>query len=136
KSLAARSGTRIEFDVAPGVTRAPPGLGTTVFRLVQEAVGNALRHARSTVVRVTLRDESDALRLVVEDDGIGFDPALVNRSARRGAHLGLLGMTERVRSAGGTLEIESRPGAGSRIIAVIPFEKPGSSGPTERSAAT
>lgn len=136
KSLATRSGTRIEFEVAPGVERAPPGLGTTVFRLVQEAVGNALRHARATVVRVTLRDEDDALRLVVEDDGVGFDPALVNRSARRGAHLGLLGMTERVRSAGGTIEIESRPGAGSRIIAFIPFERPGHAGPTERSSAT
>ncbi|NJD30410.1 MAG: hypothetical protein FIB04_00780 [Gammaproteobacteria bacterium] len=136
KSLATRSGTRIEFDVARGVERAPPGLGTTVFRLVQEAVGNALRHARATVVRVTLRDEDDALRLLVEDDGVGFDPALVNRSARRGAHLGLLGMTERVRSAGGTIEVESRPGAGSRIIAFIPFERPGHAGPTERSSGT
>jgi signal transduction histidine kinase/ligand-binding sensor domain-containing protein len=136
KSLAVRSGTRIEFDVAPGVTRAPPGLNTTVFRVVQEAVGNALRHARSTVVRVTLRDEDDALRLVVEDDGIGFDPAAVGRSARRGANLGLLGMTERVRNAGGTIELESRPGAGSRIIARIPFQRPGSAGPEGRSTTT
>ncbi len=124
KSLAARSGVRIEFDVAPGVTRTPPGLSTTVFRLVQEAVGNALRHARASVVRVTLGDEPDALRLVVEDDGVGFDPAAVARSAQRGEHLGLLGMTERVRSAGGTIEVESRPGAGSRITVRIPHERP------------
>jgi signal transduction histidine kinase len=136
KALAARSGTRIEFDAAPGVTRAPPGLNTTVFRLVQEAVGNALRHARATVVRVTLQDEDAALHLVVEDDGVGFDPAAVTRSARRGAHLGLLGMTERVRSAGGTLEVQSRPGAGSRIMARIPFARPGLAGPKDRSAAT
>jgi signal transduction histidine kinase len=136
KSLAARSGTRLEFEVAPGVTRAPPGLGTTVFRLVQEAVGNALRHARATVVRVTLRDEDGALRLVVEDDGIGFDPAAVKRSAQRGAHLGLLGMTERVRNAGGTIELESRPGAGSRIIASIPFERPSRPEPTDGRADT
>ncbi len=121
KSMAARSGTRIELDVAPGVTLTPRGLNTTVFRLVQEAVSNALRHARASVVRVTLRDETDALRLVVEDDGIGFDPAAVPR----GAHLGLLGMTERVRSAGGTIELESRPGAGSRIAARIPHARPG-----------
>jgi signal transduction histidine kinase/ligand-binding sensor domain-containing protein len=136
KSMAERSGTRIEFDVSPGVTRAPRGLGTTVFRLVQEAVGNALRHARATEVRVTLRDEDAVLRLAVEDDGIGFDPAAAKRSARRGAHLGLLGMTERVRNAGGTIEFESRPGAGSRIIARIPFERPGSVGPTDRSSVT
>jgi signal transduction histidine kinase len=107
-----------------------------VFRVVQEAVGNALRHARATVVRVTLRDEDDALRLVVEDDGIGFDPAAVGRSARRGANLGLLGMTERVHNAGGTIELESRPGAGSRIIARIPFQRPGSAGPEGRSTTT
>jgi signal transduction histidine kinase len=136
KSLAERSGTRIEFDAAPGVARTPPGLNTTVFRLVQEAVGNALRHARASVIRVTLRDESDALRLVVEDDGVGFDPTDVTRSARRGAHLGLLGMTERVRSAGGTIELESRPGAGSRIAARIPHARPGPAGQVGRSAAT
>ena len=136
KSLSARSGTRIEFDVAPGVSRTPSGLNTTVFRLVQEAVGNALRHARARVVRVTLRDEPDALRLVVEDDGVGFDPAAVSRSARRGEHLGLLGMTERVRGAGGTIDFESRPGAGSRVVVRIPFDRPGRTDPTHRSTAT
>jgi signal transduction histidine kinase/ligand-binding sensor domain-containing protein len=123
-TASARSGVRIEFEVAPGVSRAPPGLNTTVFRLVQEAVGNALRHASARVVRVTLRDEDDALWLVVEDDGVGFDPAVASRSAWRGTNLGLLGMTERVRSAGGTIEFESRPGAGSRVIARVPFERP------------
>jgi len=134
KSLAARSGMRIEFDAAPGVTRTPAGLSTTVFRLVQEAVGNALRHARAGVVRVTLRDEPDALRLFVEDDGVGFDPAAVARSAQRGEHLGLLGMTERVRSAGGTIELDSRPGAGSRIAVRIPHERPQPEGDSDSGA--
>jgi signal transduction histidine kinase len=125
KSMAARSGTPLELDVAPGVARTPPGLNTTVFRLVQEAVGNALRHARASVVRVTLRDELDALQLIVEDDGVGFDPAVVSRSTQRGEHLGLLGMSERARNAGGTIELESGPGAGSRVVARIPYERPG-----------
>lgn len=124
KSMAARSGTRIELDVAPDVIRTTPGLDTTVFRLVQEAVGNALRHARAKLVRVTLRDEPDALRLVVLDDGVGFDLAAVTRSAQRGEHLGLLGMTERVHGAGGTIELQSRPGAGSRIAVHIPHGRP------------
>jgi len=125
KSLAERSGLSIELDAAPEVSRAPPGLNTTVFRVVQEAVSNALRHARATLIRVTLRAESDALRLVIEDDGVGFDPEAVGQRVKRGEHLGLLGMTERVRNAGGTIELDSRPGAGSRIEVTVPFAKPG-----------
>lgn len=124
KSLAARSGTRIEFDVTPGVPRIASDIDTTVFRLVQEAVGNALRHSRARTIRVTLGDEPGALRLVVDDDGVGFDPAAVSLSARRGEHLGLLGMTERVRGVGGTIELESRPGEGCRISVRIPRERP------------
>ena len=133
KSLAERSGLSIELDAAPEVAHVPPGLDTTVFRVVQEAVSNALRHARATLIRVTLRAESDALRLVVEDDGVGFDPEAVSQRVKRGEHLGLLGMTERVRNAGGTIELDSRPGAGSRIEVTVPFAKPGT-GPTPETA--
>ena len=125
KSLAERSGLSIELDAAPEVAGAPPGLNTTVFRVVQEAVSNALRHARATLIRVTLRAESDALQLVIEDDGVGFDPEAVSQRVKRGEHLGLLGMTERVRNAGGTIELDSRPGAGSRLEVTVPFAKPG-----------
>jgi signal transduction histidine kinase len=133
KSLAERSGLTIELDATPDVTHVPPGLDTTVFRVVQEAVSNALRHARATLIRVTLRAESDALRLVVEDDGVGFDPEAVSQRVKRGEHLGLLGMTERVRNAGGTIELDLRPGAGSRLEVTVPFAKPGT-GPAPESA--
>ncbi len=124
KSLAERSGLHIVLDATPAVADAPRGLNTTVFRVVQEAVSNVLRHARATLIRVTLRAEPDALRLVIEDDGVGFDPEVVGQRVKRGEHLGLLGMTERVRSAGGTITLESRPGAGSRIEVVVPYAKP------------
>ena len=91
--------------------------------MVQEAVSNALRHAGAALIRVTLRDEPDALRLVIEDDGVGFDPEAVSQRVKRGEHLGLLGMTERVRNAGGTIELDSRPGAGSRLEFTVPFAK-------------
>jgi signal transduction histidine kinase len=120
EALASRSGVRIEFDAAnAGII--PPGMNVTVFRLVQEAVNNALRHAQATTIRVILRDEAGALALVVADDGVGFDREAVAQRAKRGEHLGLLGMTERVRSAGGTLVLDSRPGSGSRIEVRIPF---------------
>ena len=124
--LAKRFDLRIEFDAAPGVANVPPGLNTTVFRVVQEAVSNVLRHADASTIRVLLRDESDVLHVVIEDDGVGFDPEVVGRRIRRGEHLGLLGMTERVRSAGGTIDLDSRPGGGSRIAVHLPFSKPAS----------
>jgi signal transduction histidine kinase/ligand-binding sensor domain-containing protein len=120
KALARRSDVRIDFDADPIVANPPKELSMTVFRVIQEAVSNALRHAHASTIRVALRDDSDALSVVVEDNGVGFDPEAVGRRVRRGEHLGMLGMTERVRSVGGTIEIDSRPGAGSRIRIRIP----------------
>lgn len=124
KSLAGRSGIGIEFEAAPGSERIPPALNTTVFRIVQEAVNNALRHARAKAVRVTLGADAQALELVVEDDGVGFDPGAIQQRVKRGEHLGLLGMTERVKSGGGTIVLDARPGAGSRIAVRIPLARP------------
>ena len=73
---------------------------------------------------MTLRDEDGALLLVIEDDGVGFDREAVAQRAKRGEHLGLLGMTERVRNAGGTIVLDSRPGSGSRIEVRIPLGSP------------
>lgn len=126
QTLAKRFDLRVEFRAAPGVSNVPPGLNTTVFRVVQEATSNVLRHAHATTIRVMLRDAPDSLNIVIEDDGVGFDPEVVGRRIRRGDHLGLLGMTERVRSAGGTIDLDSRPGGGSRIVVRFPFAKPGS----------
>jgi signal transduction histidine kinase/streptogramin lyase len=119
--LARRSDVRIEVDARDSVADLPPGLKTTVFRIVQEALNNALRHARATRIRVTLRDEPDALQFVIEDDGVGFDAEAVSQRIRRGEHLGLLGMAERVHNAGGTIKLDARPGAGSRIEVRIPL---------------
>ena len=98
----------------------PQGLNTVAFRIVQEAVSNALRHSGAKSIAVALGVESGRLNIVVEDDGVGFDPAAVEKRARRGEHLGLLGMKERVHSAGGTVEFQARTGGGSRVLAVLP----------------
>jgi signal transduction histidine kinase/streptogramin lyase len=124
QAVATRTDVRIEFEATPGVANVPPGLNTTVFRVVQEAISNALRHARAAKIRVVLHDQPDALQVVIEDDGVGFDVEVVRQRIRRGEHLGMLGMTERVRNAGGTIEFDSRPGAGSRISVRVPYSRP------------
>jgi signal transduction histidine kinase/ligand-binding sensor domain-containing protein len=124
EALAGRAGVRIDFDPSGGAS-VPPELNVTVFRLVQEAVNNALRHANATAIRVSLSETENELSLVVEDDGVGFDPGAVAERTRRGEHLGLLGMTERARSAGGRIELDSRPGGGSRIEVRLPLAAAG-----------
>jgi signal transduction histidine kinase/ligand-binding sensor domain-containing protein len=123
-SAAERSGLRIELHAEPAVAEAPTELNTTVFRIVQEAVSNALRHADARLISVHLRADTGSLQLVIEDDGVGFDPAAVSLRTKRGEHLGLLGMTERVHIAGGTIDMGARPGGGSRFEVRLPYARP------------
>jgi two-component system sensor histidine kinase UhpB len=88
-----------------------------VLRIAQEALQNALRHANAGRVDVTLGADDGRLRVAVADDGVGFDPDEPGLRSRR---LGLTSMEERARALGGTLSIESRPGAGTTIVLEVP----------------
>ena len=102
-----------------------PGLETrtTLFRIAQEAIGNARRHAEARVIKVHLADADGGIVLRVSDDGRGMDPGLV-RHPRRG-HLGLVAMRERAELAGGSLSVASEPGAGTTIEAWVPSSTSG-----------
>lgn len=119
--LADRSGVDIEFVPAADVSDGSGPAPKAAFRVVQEAVINALHHARARHVNVHLDVRGGGISVEVRDDGIGFDPEEARRSASSGEHLGLLGMGERVRAAGGTLEVDAAPGDGCRIRAWIPL---------------
>jgi PAS domain S-box-containing protein len=104
-----------------GDQRFPPAVERACFRLVQEAVTNALRHSGARAVSVRVHEEPDALAVSVRDDGRGFDPAEAWSRAAAGGSAGLAGMQERVALCGGSLEIASRPGEGVRIGARLPL---------------
>jgi PAS domain S-box-containing protein len=111
--------------------RLAPEVETTVYRIVQEALTNVLKHARAHNVSIIVGHRDNRLKAIVEDDGCGFDAeALMSRpmSERR---LGLLGMQERVALVGGRLTIESTPGAGTTVLIHIPTsqEHPGDRSP-------
>jgi signal transduction histidine kinase len=94
----------------------PPAIATDVFRIAQEGLNNALRHAGARHVAVALRCGGAAgIELTVADDGAGFDPGAV-----RSRRLGLTTMAERARAIGGTLRIDSAPGAGTTVTLVVP----------------
>jgi signal transduction histidine kinase len=102
-------GLQIALEVH-GDAPVPAAVEGDVFRIAQEALHNALRHARAVHIAVTLRCEPGRVQLTVGDDGAGFE-----RDAVRPRSLGLTTMAERARAAGGTLEIDTAPGAGTTV---------------------
>lgn len=117
------------------VTDVPAEVGTACYRVVQEALTNAARHARARRVRVELAEHAGRLSLVVRDDGIGFDATRARGAPPGDRSLGLLGMHERVELVGGRLEIESAPGQGTEIQASLPLRPAAAPGrPPDREA--
>jgi signal transduction histidine kinase len=122
---AQRAGLRVTFTANVEHLEMDPLTRTACFRVAQEAITNAIRHARAATVAVELRAEPDRLWLVVQDDGVGFDKDAVQQRAARGASLGLLSMNERTLLLGGELEVNSAPGRGTEIRAWFPLAPPG-----------
>ncbi len=114
----AQTGVRVEFQHVGPVGRVASKVETAAFRIVQEALTNVARHAVVAEASVRLEGHPDRIDLRVEDRGVGFRP----ESARARASSGLTGMRERARLVGGRLQIESAPGEGTRLIAVLPRE--------------
>lgn len=96
-------------------------LETTLYRIVQEALTNIMRHARASRVSIVLERAADCLTLIVEDDGCGFDARAVLKNAETEQRLGLLGMKERLALVSGNLSIESAQGRGTTLYVRIPM---------------
>jgi signal transduction histidine kinase len=112
---------RIDLDDADGrsETRLEPEVATAVYRLVQEALTNVVKHADADRVIVEIVEQGTKLSVTVHDDGSGFDP-----KQRKNGGFGLIGMNERVELVGGRLEIDSRPGGGTTVRAWLPVRRP------------
>lgn len=112
RDWSARGGIDAELHSAGlGDGRLPSQVETALYRIAQEALTNVARHSRASRVEVVLGRRPDAVSLVIEDNGIGFD-----RHATRDGAFGLLGMRERAALVGATLEIESSAGQGTTIL--------------------
>ena len=109
--------TQIRVELEAGLSgRLGPEIETALYRIVQEALTNIVKHARASRVSIVLSDRGGAVTVVIEDDGIGFAPDGV-----REAGLGLVGMRERVALVGGRLRVESRAGAGTTLLVEVPL---------------
>ncbi len=95
----------------------------SLLMVVQEAVGNAIRHGRASEVVIDVALDEEGITLVICDNGCGFDPAASVEHRSGVGHLGLGGMRERLRWLGGTLTVTSRPGAGARVVAHVTWRR-------------
>jgi PAS domain S-box-containing protein len=108
-------GSQINFQHDVHFERLVPLLEGSLFRIIHEGLHNALRHGHPKNVNIRLCQSGDRLRLEIDDDGAGFDPASVSRD-----RFGLEGIRQRARFFGGTAAIESTPGHGTRVIVDVP----------------
>jgi signal transduction histidine kinase len=115
ESFTEQTGIAVGFESLLPTARLTPEIETALYRIVQESLTNIVKHAQAHNVSIVLGRKSDSVSVIVEDDGVGFDP---DRPREDG--LGLIGMRERVSLIGGRLTIESRPGAGTTFIAEVP----------------
>ena len=112
----------IEVDVHCELTlRLDPAVETTVYRIVQEALTNVVKHARAQRVSVIVEHQEDLLRVIVEDDGVGFPADRLLRYGVPDRRLGLAGMRERAALVNGELEIESSVGHGTTLFLRVPL---------------
>jgi signal transduction histidine kinase len=107
--------------ISPDEWRLPTLLETTLYRITQEAIANILRHANASQASVILIQRDNEVTLLIEDDGAGFDPAMLQTESK--LCLGLIGMRERATLLGGNFSIESSRGKGTTIRIKIPIHK-------------
>jgi signal transduction histidine kinase len=111
-----------ELRVSGQSRRLAPDVELAAFRVAQEALANAVQHARARTIVLSVSFGERELTLSVEDDGVGFALPEGPDSLTRAGHFGLVGMRERILLLGGRLDIRSEPGKGTRITARIPIE--------------
>ena len=116
-----RGGLRVLIESPVADLLLPHEIELACYRVVREAVANAVKHARAQNVGVSLNHQSDWLTLCIVDDGRGFDVSPTTRQAVRDGHLGLVGMRERLDRVGGTLNISSTVGRGMTIKCLVPI---------------
>ncbi len=121
EGVSARSGVAVTIE-APNNRRLPPSVETALYRIVKEALTNVVRHAHASRARIEVGRKTRSVFCSIRDDGRGFDLSEV-LSRKGGRGLGLAGIGERLRTLGGSLDINSAPGKGTELLITIPVEE-------------
>ncbi|WP_152397462.1 sensor histidine kinase [Paenibacillus guangzhouensis] len=111
---------RTTFEVRGKELRLNSGMEAAIFRLVQEAFTNTMKHAHASYVSLDITFQTQMVKLVIQDNGQGFNKDLLSEKQKKHTHFGLIGMQERVELLEGRMEVESTENVGTKIIFVIP----------------
>ncbi|MDQ6422515.1 sensor histidine kinase [Paenibacillus sp. LHD-117] len=109
-----------KFDLIGKEIRLPSAMEAAIYRMVQEAFSNVLKHAGASHVSLEICFKPQVITLTIQDNGAGFRIETINHPTTRNAHFGLVGMRERVELIEGRLDIDSKPGQGTKIVIDIP----------------
>jgi signal transduction histidine kinase len=131
RQFSRQAGIQVQFAAHLSDGLVPPEDAIHIYRIVQEALSNVARHARTQQAHVVLEERDGELALEIEDRGVGFDPD-PQGDRRAGDGLGLMGMRERAEHLGGSFHIESAPGKGTKVSVRIPVKKSAVTRPAER----
>jgi len=112
---------QVKLDVVGTPRRLPADMELAVYRIVQEALSNVVRHAGATTARVRMEFGGEGLTLTVEDDGVGFAVPDTPHALAHDGHFGLMGMRERALRFGGHLSLRSQPGGGTTVVVYLPY---------------
>jgi signal transduction histidine kinase len=119
EALADTHGPKVEVRCQGVPVQVHPGVASHLFRIAQEGVTNALKHAQARRIEIILDFKPEAVALCVNDDGRGFEPA----AAATDGHFGLRGLKERARALGAELALDSKPGQGTRLRVTVPVTR-------------
>jgi two-component system sensor histidine kinase DegS len=108
------------FELIGKEVRMPSAMEAAIYRLVQEAFTNALKHASASHVLLEINYQPQQISIVIQDNGVGFHSELIEQDASHNAHFGLVGMRERIELIEGRMDIDSNPGRGTKIMIDIP----------------
>ena len=114
-----RTGIAVKIEGEERMERLGAESEIALFRITQEALNNVVKHAHARSIDIKLERQDDHCILSVSDDGVGFDGAMGSKSRRRPG-LGMVTMRERTQAIGGTFEVETKPGHGTRIMVQLP----------------
>jgi two-component system sensor histidine kinase UhpB len=117
-------GIPVTFETTEFRRRVEPAVELVLYRVAQEALTNTWKHAKATQVKGMVVRMDDGVKMVIEDDGVGFDANAVGLGDGQGLGMGLFGMEERVELVGGTLTIDGAIQSGTRVTAFIPLQTP------------